>query len=466
MVAMSICFGVGQGCLTAVLVLSPMYIDFRLFSFAAGTLYLTFGLGAVVSPLIVLKLGLLHSLVGGLLSYAVFVAAFLVPSLLSLLPAAVLAGGFGAALWTAQGVYLTRNAVLYAHDCGPDADRHMALSCLASAFTAINAVILALAKAASSVVTSTVSVSPSYLYAIYLLLAVLAAGAMTQVLPLDTENDAFRRFQCSNKGLRGFASSVWVALYTTFMANTNDLRMVLMIPTNMAFGTMAAYFPLVVTELVRSGLGEVDVGWLYAVSGIAGAILAVAYGVLAEVIGDRHGRAVVMVIGALSFGAICAFVLFSRDSNSFTLTEMVILFILYGSGNAVWQGTCMALFSEYWSSVPEVAFANLKFHSGLSSAIAFYILPVVPGLWWRSLVCFVTVIFGVTTYMACHWVHLSHWTCTLERGSQPQGSFITNPLSSSSPAVPIDGKLSISGDIQGSQENTEQLLCENEALST
>lgn len=183
--------------------------------------------------------------------------------------------------------------------------------------------------------------------------------------------------------------------------------MALMIPTNMAYGFMAAYFPLVVTELVEKDVGEVDVGWLYSIAGITAALLALAYGAMAEVLGDRHGRAIVMCVGAISFSGVCIIFILAKDPSHFTLLEMMVIFLLYGSGQAVWQGTCMALFSEYWTFEPTDAFANLKFHSGLSTAIAFYMLPAVPGLRWRSFVCLTTVVLGVATYIPCHRVHIA-----------------------------------------------------------
>lgn len=54
---------------------------------------------------------------------------------------------------------------------------------------------------------------------------------------------------------------------------------------------------------------------------------------------------------------------------------LLLLFFGYGTGVAVWQGTCMQLFSDLWRHDPHPAFAALKLQSGAASTVAFFVFP-------------------------------------------------------------------------------------------
>jgi hypothetical protein len=127
-------------------------------------------------------------------------------------------------------------------------------------------------------------------------------------------------------------------LAVTLKANIDDVKMPLLLFTNFAYGVMSAYFPLIVTQTVADTLGSSNVGILYAISGMASCILAMGFGGVAEWCG-QHGRAIIMVVGAASFGIVC-FVFTVCAASFYSQWKVLIpLFILYGSGQAVWQGT-------------------------------------------------------------------------------------------------------------------------------
>ena len=46
----------------------------------------------------------------------------------------------------------------------------------------------------------------------------------------------------------------------TLMANVDDVKMPLLMFTNVGFGVMSAYFPLVVTQIVSEELGSSNIG--------------------------------------------------------------------------------------------------------------------------------------------------------------------------------------------------------------
>ena len=56
--------------------------------------------------------------------------------------------------------------------------------------------------------------------------------------------------------------------------------------------------------------------------------------------------------------------------------SLAVLFCLYGTGTAVWQGSVMAFFGDAFPGPKALpAFSSLKLQSGLASALAFFILP-------------------------------------------------------------------------------------------
>ena len=75
------------------------------------------------------------------------------------------------------------------------------------------------------------------------------------------------------------------------------------------------------------------------------------------------------------------------------------LFVAYGVGVASWQGTCMAFFGEAFPGEAALpAFAALKLHSGLASAIAFFVLPHVrPAA--AAAACVLTALVGFAAYL-------------------------------------------------------------------
>lgn len=162
-----------------------------------------------------------------------------------------------------------------------------------------------------------------------------------------------------------------------------ERRMLLLTPTNIAFGLATGLFPAKVTVLVKDALGAPEAAWMYSVSGATASILAALFALAAR----RHprGRFAALVIGACGFGGSSGMLLLCRAGNAaadLSLTgsslghdacpqlrsrsALYLLFAGYGCGIAAWQGSCMALIAELWKRSPRVAFAHLKFTSGVA----------------------------------------------------------------------------------------------------
>merc|ERR1711904_465171 len=103
-----------------------------------------------------------------------------------------------------------------------------------------------------------------------------------------------------------------------------------------------------------------------------------------------------MVLGAICFATTLA-VSFSPVFTEWSV--LVIVFILYGGGQAVWQGPTMALFGAYWPCNPQASYANLKLHSGFASAIGFFAFPQLKVADIAG-ACITTIAIGVVGYLA------------------------------------------------------------------
>eukprot|EP00754_Rhynchopus_humris_P042767 Rhum_TRINITY_DN2744_c0_g1::Rhum_TRINITY_DN2744_c0_g1_i1::g.8073::m.8073 len=149
-----------------------------------------------------------------------------------------------------------------------------------------------------------------------------------------------------------------------------EWKMLLMIPTNIVFGLTAGYFPVLITPMIHKHHNKGVAGLMYAMSGGVAFLLAFPYGYVSNRF--TYGRAIVMIWGAMSYAGIFTF-LALNEANS--IESFLLIFTLYGSGNTVWQGTCMAVFADYWGKDPAPAFANLKLHSGVATTLAYACFP-------------------------------------------------------------------------------------------
>jgi len=62
------------------------------------------------------------------------------------------------------------------------------------------------------------------------------------------------------------------------------------------------------------------------------------------------------------------------------------------------------VFSDYYSATPEPAFANIKLWSGLGSAIAFFLFPLISRD-AMVIICGITTVGGYAGYLLSHVVH-------------------------------------------------------------
>eukprot|EP01061_Rhynchopus_euleeides_P017138 TRINITY_DN28563_c0_g1_i1.p1 TRINITY_DN28563_c0_g1~~TRINITY_DN28563_c0_g1_i1.p1 ORF type:complete len:585 (+),score=157.22 TRINITY_DN28563_c0_g1_i1:87-1757(+) len=426
------CFAWAEGTVTAILALSSVLVDEDLYARSGRMLYVGFCIGTFFGPWVTGRLGLKHTLVLGLVGFSLYAASFIYPSDVAMQVAASLSGLFGSFLWTAQGVYFTSNAAMHAEgkvyeartrgrSIVPSIQFKHSIGLMSGIFAGVFPFAMAACKlAASFILEVNESRGPTVIYILYASIAVLCTIGMAFVIPLKPikknrrfEDPVDRRstvltgsrpsvdslaeaaaaasshlgdaedppmipnasmLSDLSEGAAEYADkttclSVWNGVVKMLRLSIDPV-MLLMAPTNIAFGLMAGYFPLVVTKLVSDEHGKDLAGYLYALSGGAAFLLAFPYGYVSNRF--HFGRCAVMLWGAASFaGAMVTF----WQAEVRSIWAFAALFILYGSGNTVWQGTCMAVFADYWHQNAAPAFALLKLQSGFATAVAYFVFP-------------------------------------------------------------------------------------------
>jgi hypothetical protein len=410
-------FAVNEGALLAVIALSAALVDPAVAALGNALLYLAFSLGCVASPAVVRALGLRRSLLLGTSAYTLYVAAYIVPTAATVPPAALLAGAAGAVLWTAQGAYFSRNGRLFARarsgdDASVDAEAR-AVTLFATLFAVLFPAVVAAFKAASSLLLVLTRGATPPVYAALALAALTSVAVMSGVMPLTEEPhdssvhaapaedtpEAHAGLMpadatLSHSLLRRGVSAVGSSLRELAVAH-RDATLLLMLPTNVAFGLCTAFFPYTVTILAKDALGAAAVGWLYAAANVVSALAAAAFGVAAQRVPGC--RPAIFAVGAAAFAG-AAGAVFSAGGAP-TRGGLFALFSAYGIGIAVWQGTCMAFFGDAFPGRKALpAFAALKLHSGLASATAFFTLPSAPPR-TAAAACVATALLGFATYL-------------------------------------------------------------------
>ena len=397
-------FAWAEGTVTAILALSSVLVDKDLYAKSGRLLYIGFCVGTLFGPWVVGRLGLKRTLVIGLIGFSFYSASFVYPTAVVMQVAAATSGLFGSWLWTAQGVYFTSNAALHseaklyeAKASGVLIDGKIQFKHSIGLMSGIFAGIFPFAMASCKLIASVIleideNKGVTFIYIMYTFIALASTVGMSCVLSLkpykrkkNSEYVLFTPTEASlappNGSTRDVAnneetgkddmtcSTLLQDILVMLRLSVRPL-MLLMCPTNIAFGFVAGYFPLIVTPMVTDHHGADLAGYLYALSGGAAFLLAFTYGYISNRL--YYGRLLVMLWGAASFATIF-FILWKVEVTS--AWAYAGLFVLYGSGTTVWQGTCMAVFADYWHDQAAPAFALLKLQSGAATAVAYFVFP-------------------------------------------------------------------------------------------
>lgn len=380
MVVMALCFSTGEACLVAVIVIGQaISTDVHASATANGLLYFAFAAGALLAPTLLEVLGSAkRGLTAGLATVSAYAAVHLLPLVQLHMACAIVTGLGGALLWTSEGAFFSQLARVHA-TFSPTGELSVSTSRLAAIFATILPSILTAGKLLATAILMAVESDENGARALYGMYA--SAGALSAfgmyfcvrdvegALPGPPAEAVGRQVADVSRRLIRHVSAV--------VRQNGRHRMLLLAPSNVAFGLTASNVPYHGTILVTRILGAEHVGWLFALSGLVSALAAALHARSST----TRARARAVASGALAFacsGMLCAHLSGARvadgESSAPLLPAIVLLFLAYGYGNAVWQGTTMAVFADAFHDQPAVAFANLKLQSGLATAVAFLVV--------------------------------------------------------------------------------------------
>ncbi|KNC80605.1 hypothetical protein SARC_07041 [Sphaeroforma arctica JP610] len=426
----SIAFGLLEACVIAVLTLAPTTGSIG--SMSSGTLYFTFAFTNLVSPAIIYAISPKWAFVAGMFGYELYIIAYaLVPNVTDALviPASAISGVGAACIWAAYGAYITAIAAEHAQLKGKEQGSSMGL--FNGTFGFIFQSSLFLGQLVSSVTMSQTdeeqSETDSAIDPLLFIIFVVVAGigsvlsiflrgnlhlvssrfskvvVVPEVVPgsIVAPSDVAERSSSSGLYVRArqsngdrqskddvtiappngrdddessFSAEEFSAKSLLFKVVTHfltDARLQWLTLSNIAFGLTSAFQNgLFVSAVVAPYLGNDNIGYTFCCNYAVAALWSFPLGWLS----DKYGRTPGMVfayLATLIVGIVCLAHTFVNDD----FVAIFALSALLGISQGTWNTLNAAVFSEYFEDTPESAFGNLKFWSGISTAIAFYVYP-------------------------------------------------------------------------------------------
>jgi hypothetical protein len=296
---MSSAFAGLEGCVIAAINLSAALFSPDLAADVNAMLFFCFSLGTLLAPSIVRITGLKNALVGSMGIYNVYLLPFIWAMRGWLLFGAALGGLAGSVLWTAQGVYFTRNAVAYAEAAAPTPEllskltgETRAISVFAGFFAVIFQLVITLCKPFAATMLTVFPDDRARLFSSFIVLAALCTVAMTRIrtfagdshrgegeghpakvrasaVPglraalerhaarLTARADAVPQLRTARLTLVRAAQRCPVRPgYPALLRVACDRRMLLLTVYNIAYGLSTAFFPSHVTVLTKQSLQQ------------------------------------------------------------------------------------------------------------------------------------------------------------------------------------------------------------------
>lgn len=413
---MAVCFSVNHGCVTGVLVQSTVVLG-SYGSYASGTLYICYALTALLFATSSVKvLGTRRALISAMGLYCLYVASFPVAlwlkvdnpafgdapvcnvtqpekivgtaSKITAIGGAVVGGYAAGFLWTAQGAYYTQNAKLYA--ARQDVPLGEATASFASVFAFCYLSAEVLLKLLATALAKVANVGTNLVFAIYLMAAIASILPMLWfVMDLDRtgtkEEETKLREADGGSTNDGAAAGAKPAGGTKFLAAVSlwwkDPRILLLAPTQMAFGFSAALLGYYVSGNAvphwRAIVGKSDavgiVGFLSAFTAVVAAVLQWPFKLLS---GDMGlGKAPFMLLGSAAFAVLAVICMVDDEDAISAWGWMIALYGLQGIGRASFEGTNRATHADFFPDDSPAAFSNMILWNGLASTLAFFIFP-------------------------------------------------------------------------------------------
>ncbi|GMP85409.1 hypothetical protein CsSME_00038578 [Camellia sinensis var. sinensis] len=328
-----------------------------------GILYSSFTVFSLVASLVVRFLGSKNALILGTTGYWLFIAANLIPTWYTMVPASLYLGFAASIIWVAQGTYLTSTARSHAHDCNLHEGTVIGnfngefWGMFASHQFIGNLISLALLSDGTGESTS----GTTLLFIVFLCSMTLGTILIEEGLPESSVS--------FNSTLVSLSKSVITPLF--------DIRMLLIVPLIAYSGLQQAFVWAEFTkDIVKPALGVSGVGGAMAVYGAFDAICSLAVGRLTSGL-----KSVTLIISAGAFIQIIVLIWlllkYSVSSEVLGTIYPYLIAAIWGIGDGVFNTQLSALLGMLFKHDTEGAFAQLKVWQSASIAVVFFVSPYI-----------------------------------------------------------------------------------------
>ncbi|KAF5940822.1 hypothetical protein HYC85_021989 [Camellia sinensis] len=339
-----------------------------------GILYSSFTVFSLVASLVVRFLGSKNALILGTTGYWLFIAANLIPTWYTMVPASLYLGFAASIIWVAQGTYLTSTARSHAHDCNLHEGTVIGnfngefWGMFASHQFIGNLISLALLSDGTGESTS----GTTLLFIVFLCSMTLGTILMCFLHTRDVKRE---------EGLPESSvsfNSTLVSLSKSVITPLFDIRMLLIVPLIAYSGLQQAFVWAEFTkDIVKPALGVSGVGGAMAVYGAFDAICSLAVGRLTSGL-----KSVTLIISAGAFIQIIVLIWlllkYSVSSEVLGTIYPYLIAAIWGIGDGVFNTQLSALLGMLFKhDTVEGAFAQLKVWQSASMAVVFFVSPYI-----------------------------------------------------------------------------------------
>jgi hypothetical protein len=364
-IIMSVCFSANHGCVTTASGFAAA--DFPTAGNDSNSaLYLMYCLSAMLLSGVVIALwGSKFGMIAGLFQYTVYICTFFL-ALVADAPALIIAGGaFGGMgsgyLWVCQGSYFTDSAKLSAAETGEPLEN------VTGEFASLFATIFLSLELGSKLLAYGVKAALPEKGSMVLYIA-FTAVCLASVLGMYSAKDLRssaeqEKTPITQELILGKSIAAGRLLLT-------DSKMSLMVPTQLAFATIATFLGSFVTPFITNkAIGNSYVAlFLGVIAGVA-AITSFFAGRFIKSTGLKWPM---MTLGAVAFACVSLPFLFNTNVDSYAQTGKVLLvYIAQGVGRGIYESTNKAVIAGFFPNDAPAAFANVIWTNGLMSAVLY-----------------------------------------------------------------------------------------------
>jgi len=377
---MALCFSINHATVTAMIALATTSLGPTLGNTQTALLYTFYTITALFgASVIVTATGYKWGIVGGLMTYVIYVASFIVadkvPSVKT--PAAYIGGSMGGIaagfLWSAQGPYFAQNARLYAEAEGLEVNdvKTKWAAYFAIPYLGCEVFFKLMQTAIGSTGTATFNwhAGKDFIYVINTLCAVAACIGCMFIYEMPqppAKKEDKEQSQIAKICEKSMAAG------RLFFTNP---KMPLMASMNIAFGIVSAYLNgYLIGQVASRYIGVGYAGYLASIIAVVAAMISIpnAFGLI-----PAEWARYYMFGGPVGFGLVVLLPIILGFGTLGNWGGLVTLFVLHGIGRGVWENTNKAIFAMYFAhdnGKHELgAFSNIIIQNGAASAIAFFV---------------------------------------------------------------------------------------------